>query len=232
MHPVSWVVALAGFALASCGSGPEGASPDRRTQETPSRGSGPVDRTSGRDSLEGSAVKFKETSSTNGERAALPIRITYFECADEAKEPEPRTKRAPGAPVDKGKRLSRWEAGGPAGASWNAGDLYCPVAIEVECTKGRVQIELRVGRALAETRSLRLSGSRKTAASLLVKEEFWRRNLDDLSSSYRKIPIRTAIVRLGVILTCESPVQVYPGTGDHEDFAADASFVAGFASGE
>jgi hypothetical protein len=69
-------------------------------------------------------------------------------------------------------------------------------------------------------------------SSFLVKEQSWRRNLDEASGAYRKSQIRTAIIRLGAILTCESPEKAFPGGAAHDDFAAEVAFVAGFASGE
>jgi hypothetical protein len=162
------------------------------------------------------------------------VKIVYFECAENAKESESEalSKTSPNKPIEKGKRLSRWEAGGPAGASWNAGDLYCPSEVAVQCAKGKVHLELRIGRALVDARTLPVSPKGKIVSSFLVKEQSWRRNLDEPSSAYRQSQIKTAIIRLGVILTCELPEKVFPGGAAHDDFAADVAFVAGFASGE
>lgn len=185
------------------------------------------------DATPGKASSGSTTSAKALEPGPDPVapRVEFFDCVDQDKDLDGAASdgetlaRLPGD-----RRLSLWKAGGPAGASWNAGDLRCEAAVRTECTRGKLALELRIGRALVGTRTLVLSSARKGEARFTVKEGVWRKNLDQTFG--KKPVVSTAAFRLSAILTCEVPSEVAPDFARRRDYAAEATFVAGFASGE
>jgi hypothetical protein len=85
------------------------------------------------------------------------VKIVTFDCikAEDAQE---------GAQPADTLRISKWTAGGPGGATWNATDLLCFADIETSCDQGELSSALRVGQrrvadqktAIAQAGSMRI----------------------------------------------------------------------------
>lgn len=123
--------------------------------------------------------------------------------------------------------LSTWGGGGPSGSAWNVDDLRCEAVVRAPCTKGTVDVELRIGKGLVARRTLPLAGGPTTVAVPVGRAD-WRKNLDDGKAA----PYRTAVFRVTATMRCQAPAEIAPGLGPRGEYAVDRLFVAGFADGE
>ncbi len=128
-------------------------------------------------------------------------------------------------------RISKWMAGGPGGATWNATDLLCFADIETPCEQGQLSSVLRVGqRRVADQKTvIERAGSQRVLLS--ASERDWKNGLD-ADKPKRGQPFRTAVFSLLIEVSCSKPMEVGPGEAVFGESADSSAFVAGFASGE
>ena len=156
--------------------------------------------------------------------AQRSIEIRSFDCVKVEDTPDV------GAQPTEHVLLSRWAAGGPAGASWNASDLTCFASVYADCTEGELTTTLTVGthRVGSTTASITQHGLQQV--TLAVPERSWRRGLDPVRKP--PLPHRTALFVLRVEGSCRSPATFGPGDFPYREVSDVHAFVAGFASGE
>jgi hypothetical protein len=153
------------------------------------------------------------------------VRITSFDC-DKLDE-LPGVAR-PSGPVGAATGIRAWHGGGPNGSNWNVGDLRCVIEAATDCRRGKLAAVARVGRSIVGKRQLDVAKAGPFSIEMAVAESGWRRNLEEPA---RQVPYRTALFRATISVDCKDPQadlrqSRYPEVGD------DATFVAGFASGE
>ena len=155
------------------------------------------------------------------------IHIAAFDC-----EKDESTARDPGPTglVSPASGIRSWHGGGPAGAAWNADDLRCAVRITTTCTRGRIAVVLRVGRAVVAERQQEIDGA-QTDLSMAVPFKSWKSAFDQPAKSL-DAPYKTAIFRATSLLTCTAPIEVNPWTAWYPSVVDEDAFVAGFAYGE
>jgi hypothetical protein len=205
MHPASWLVALLGVAglFAADGCSSDAAPSRKATKDAPGTA--------------GSAVRGPAEAKID----APAITIESFDCY----------KLHSGPPADfSGPGVSAWRGGGPGGATWNAVELNCKAVIQTTCTDGSVVTETRIGKALVDRKTTAVRGT-TVDWRLTLQPHQWEKNFDEVPSPNRAA-YRTALFRLAALLTCKAPYALQPSLGPRPEFAADRTFLAGFASGE
>jgi hypothetical protein len=153
------------------------------------------------------------------------VQITRFDCVKAEERDDPNA-----FPWAQG--LSRWAAGGPGGATWNAGNLDCAVEFQTRCTQGVADVELRIGAGLAGTRQAKIEHAGLTQVLVILSADQWRKRFDQSSPLTKRFSYRTATFSAAVIASCEAPETLGPSNGPRLEFSDDRHFSAGFASGE
>lgn len=128
-------------------------------------------------------------------------------------------------------RISKWMAGGPSGATWNANDLLCFADVETSCEQGQLSSVLRVGQRRVAEQKTAVGRAGSQQIQLTASERAWRPGLDQDKGS-RGQPFRIAVFSLLIEAACKKPIEVEPGSAVFGDSADSSAFVAGFASGE
>jgi hypothetical protein len=128
-------------------------------------------------------------------------------------------------------RISKWMAGGPGGASWNATDLLCFADIKTSCEQGHLSSTLRVGQRRVATQKTAITLSGPVHIRLSASERAWTTGFD-VDKGERGRSFRTAVFSLLTEVSCTKPVEVAPGDAVFGQSADSSAFVAGFASGE
>lgn len=188
------------------------------------------------------AVVDAPSSSVNARTDAVPtatssdaprdesfVRISTFDCE--------KWYEAPGFPKPTGaiqSGISEWRGGGPNGANWNVGDLRCVVGVASPCTKASIYVAIRVGTKLVAERKLDLGAGPQIDVELEIPYERWRKNLDEpLRAAWAfRVPYRTAVFRAIAQINCSAPVAASAANWKYPSVTGEATFVAGFASGE
>ena len=157
------------------------------------------------------------------------VRITAFDCE--------KVYEAPGIPQAVGPitaGISIWRGGGPNGANWNAEDLRCVVGVATQCSKATIRVAIRVGTRIVADRKVDVGAPGPADVELSVPFDRWRKNLDEPlpSPGPSKLPYRTALFRATAQISCLLPTSASAADWKYPSVTADASFVAGFASGE
>jgi hypothetical protein len=157
------------------------------------------------------------------------VHIGSFDC--EKIYEAPGIPRSVG-PIDAG--ISAWRGGGPNGANWNVDDLRCVVSVSTTCSRANIHITIRVGTRRVADKKIDVGVPGTTDVELEVPFDRWRKNLDEPlpSPGAFKMPYRTAVFRASAQVTCSAPLQASAADWKYPSVTADASFVAGFASGE
>lgn len=157
----------------------------------------------------------------NAASDARMLRISTFDCikAEDAQQ---------GADAA---RVSKWNAGGPGGANWNATDLLCFADIETSCERGQLTSSLRVGQHRVAKQTTAIDRAGPLHIQLTAPERAWTSGLD-ADKPGRGHFFRTAVFSLLVEATCTQPTEVGPGEASFGDSADSSAFVAGFANGE
>jgi len=153
------------------------------------------------------------------------VRISRFDCATEAD-----LDSAAGFPWAKG--ISLWASGGPGGAGWNVSKLRCAVELQTTCTQGVVDIELRIGGALADSGNAKIEHAGAQQVTFDLTPDRWEQHLDEESPLTQRFPYRTATFSASATASCEAPDVFGPSEGPRLEFADDRHFTAGFSSGE
>jgi hypothetical protein len=153
------------------------------------------------------------------------IHIEAFDCEkDESSPGQP----GPTGLVVNGIRI--WRGGGLAGANWNADDLRCSVRVTTTCTRGQIDLLLRVGKAVVAQRKQEIAGA-QADMSILVPYKTWKAHTDQ-PTKVLDTPYKTAVFRATAVLTCSQPIEVNPWKAWYPSVVDDNMFVAGFAYGE
>lgn len=151
------------------------------------------------------------------------VEITEFDCSKQE-------DFQPGASPQASQLLSRWRAGGPSGASWNATDLKCVTLVHAQCARGELRFELLIGQRAVAQNVLAINTPGLQRAEFEVLERTWRRELD--APRKPALPYRTALLTMRAEVNCQEPEVFSPATDRYLDVADVRTFVAGFASGE
>jgi hypothetical protein len=152
------------------------------------------------------------------------VRISTFDCSKAEDFQE-------GAPPTDAIRISKWMAGGPGGATWNATDLLCFADVETTCAEGQLSSSLRVGQHLVADHKTAIAQPGPQHIQLTASERTWRAGLD-IDKAGRGPLFRTAVFSFVTEIACTKPVEVAPGTAVFGESADSSAFVAGFANGE
>ena len=163
-------------------------------------------------------------STEGSHKAARFLRITLFDCskAEDIEE---------GAQPADSSRISKWMAGGPGGAAWNATDLLCFAEVNTACEQGELSSILRVGQRRVAEQKTAIAHAGPQPIQLSAPERVWKSGLDPAAPA-RSRPFRTAVFSLLTEVSCSKPLEVSPGDATFDDSADSSAFVAGFASGE
>jgi hypothetical protein len=153
------------------------------------------------------------------------VQIERFDCVKAEDQQEPKD-----FPWAQG--VSRWAAGGPGGAAWNADRLWCAVELRTGCTQGFADVELRIGGALSGARQAKIDRAGVQRVTFEVTADQWRKRFDQSSELTKRFSYRTATFSALTIASCESPEKLGPSDGPHLEFADSRHFTAGFAGGE
>jgi len=154
------------------------------------------------------------------------IEVEAFDCE--------RQQSFPGVPpqsglVAPGAGIRGWQGGGPEGANWNVDDLRCTIRVKTTCTRGDVDIALRVGRAKVAEKKAAIGGPH-VDVEIVVPLKKWKGNFDDQKPARRRFD--TAVFRAFAILSCMAPFDANWKDSDYTDVTDEDMFVAGFAYGE
>ena len=161
------------------------------------------------------------------------VTITSFDCE--------KVFEAPGIPRSVGPindGISAWRGGGPNGANWNVDDLRCVVAVSTTCSRAKVLVAIRVGTRLVADKKIDVGVAGgvpgRADVELAVAFDRWRKHLDQPlpSPAASQVPYRTAVFRATAQVTCSAPLPASAADWKYPSVTADASFVAGFATGE
>jgi hypothetical protein len=163
-------------------------------------------------------------SATPGDTTGL-VRIARFDCvkADDLE---------PGADFPWSQGIASWSRGGPGGAVWNAARLRCAVEIQTDCSSGEVDVELRIGSALAGTQHAAIHRAGAHQLAFEVTAEQWELHFDQSSPLTERFSYRTATFSAAATAACKTPESSGPSEGPRLGFADDRHFTAGFAGGE
>ena len=126
--------------------------------------------------------------------------------------------------------LSKWAAGGPNGASWNATELVCFADVSTNCSHGELRSVLQIGSRQMVARDQPVNERAPQRVRIPVTEQDWRRSLDRPRTP--ALPYRTAMFVLRAECTCLAPEEFSPGTYSYREVSDVRAFVAGFAAGE
>jgi hypothetical protein len=153
------------------------------------------------------------------------VRIVRFDCvkADDLE---------PGADFPWSQGIAAWSRGGPGGAVWNAARLRCAVEIQTDCGDGEVDVELRIGGALAGTQHAAIDRAGAHQLTFEVMAEQWELHFDQSSPLTERFSYRTATFSAAATAACKTPEPFGPSEGPRLGFADDRHFTAGFAGGE
>ena len=179
----------------------------------------------------GSAVQASDAGAPPvARRAPRPfIAIASFDCEKVIDLPG---VAAPAGAIPAARGIRAWHGGGPGGANWNVTDLRCVVRIDTRCTAGKVGVALRVGQHVVGEKQVDVRTS-PFDVELSVAQKQWQRALDQPTKrTAAGLPFRTGIFRAMAVTDCSAPEEVSIKSWAYLDAAADAAFVAGFASGE
>lgn len=153
------------------------------------------------------------------------IHVEAFDCE--------KDESSPGRPGPTGQVVNGikvWRGGALAGANWNADDLRCTVRVTTTCTRGHIDVLLRVGKAVVAQRKQEIAGPRADM-SILVPYKAWKAHADQ-PTKVLDTPYNTAVFRATAVLTCSEPIDVSPWKAWYPSVVDDSMFVAGFAYGE
>jgi hypothetical protein len=156
------------------------------------------------------------------------IHIASFDCEKHETFPGRPAQRGDVTPAN---GIRYWHGGGPGGSNWNVEDLRCSVRATTSCTRGRVDVILRVGKAIVAERPVDLTGG-QVDVEMSLAQKVWRGQVDERSEILADTLFQTAAFRSFVALTCTSPFEATYRDSRYLDVTDDDSFVAGFASGE
>ena len=154
------------------------------------------------------------------------IKVEAFDC--ERQESFPGEPRQSGL-VAPGHGIRGWHAGGPDGANWNVDDLRCTVRVKTTCSRGDVDVALRVGRTKVAEKKAEITGSH-VDVEIVVPFKKCKGNFDDQKPARRRFD--TAVFRAFSSLSCTAPFEASWKDSDYTDITDEDMFVAGFARGE
>lgn len=172
----------------------------------------------------GNEVPAQMPGTTNTPTPTSYVQIVLFDCS-KAEDVEG------GLHMDDSNRISKWMAGGPAGAAWNVSDVVCFADVETTCEEGELASALHVGQRRVAKQKTRITRSGSQHIQLSATERAWRAGMDATKPD-PSVPYRTAVFSLLTSITCTKPVEVAPDLGPFHGTADSRAFVAGFAEGE
>jgi hypothetical protein len=157
------------------------------------------------------------------------IRVAGFDCE--------KREAFPGLPAQNGlvaraNGIRSWHGGGPGGANWNVEDLRCVVRVSTSCERGRLEVVLRVGKAIVAQRQVEIRGT-SIDVEIPLSMKSWKPHVDEpIKKVTADLPYKIAAFRAFVAMDCTAPSQMNLKNSSYRDVTDDDAFVAGFASGE